>query len=490
MKFKLPLLLISLIGAILVLATTSSAGCFSVIVGREASADGYVIVAHNEDDGPPQVVHHRKVERRTFAPGDSLTLVGGARIEQPVETWAYLWSQMPGMKFSDSFLNEWGVCVTSDNCPSREDRPDLSGGGISYDLRHLVAQRARTAREGVILAGQLVERFGYDASGRTYIICDPYEGWLFCAVHGTHWLAQRVPDDHVAMLSNTYSVRRVNLQDKENVLASRDIVKYAQKRGWYDTQRDGEFDFARAYANPDIAADSANFCRQWSGLRHVTEPLPLTPDLPFSVKPRQKLDAALVAGILRDHYEWAELYRSWEGADPHTAGVHPICNNTTQTSFIAQLRADRPAGLGLVWWICQGPPCASPFLPVYYGAGFPPGWDLGGGPPLAEEYEAQVERFSPADPREAFWSFSRLNQEARRRFGARDDTWRRTLASVEENIRALQGPVEQTAGRLHETDPEAAAGLLRQWTTGLYLTALDTLSRELGAGMVSKSYQE
>ena len=208
--------------------------CFSIVVGKNASADGCVLVGHNEDDGAPQIVNHHKVLRKTYPAGAMVTLQTGGSLEQVPQTWACIWSEMPGMPFSDSYVNEWGVTVCSDNCPSREDRPELTDGGIGWDLRRLVAQRAKTAREGVLLAGQLVERFGYVDSGRTYIIADPNEGWLFCVVNGKHWLAQRVPDDEVAMVANTYTVREVILGNKANVLASKDILDYAKSRGWYD----------------------------------------------------------------------------------------------------------------------------------------------------------------------------------------------------------------------------------------------------------------
>ena len=198
----------------------SCEGCFSIVVGKKASADGYVIVAHNEDDTAPQIVNHHKIARKRHAPGENVQLLNGGQLEQVERTWAYIWSEMPGMHFSDSYINEWGVGVTSDNCPSREDKPEITDGGIGYMLRRLVAQRARTAREGVLLAGKLVERFGYVDSGRTYIICDPDEGWLFCVVNGKHWLAQRVDDDEVAMVANTYTIRRVDLSKKDKFLAS------------------------------------------------------------------------------------------------------------------------------------------------------------------------------------------------------------------------------------------------------------------------------
>ncbi|MFC1636188.1 C69 family dipeptidase, partial [Planctomycetota bacterium] len=96
----------------------SCEGCFSIVVGKKASTDGYVVVAHNEDDGAPQIVNHHKIARKRHAPGEKVHLLNGGRLEQVEQTWAYIWSEMPGMHYSDSFINEWGVSVTSDNCPS------------------------------------------------------------------------------------------------------------------------------------------------------------------------------------------------------------------------------------------------------------------------------------------------------------------------------------------------------------------------------------
>jgi len=152
--------------------------CYSIVVGKKASVDGCVIMAHNEDDGPPQIVNHHKIPRKKHSSGETVRLRNGGQLAQAKQTWAYIWSEMPGMLFSDSYLNEWGVCVTSDNCPSREDKAEITDGGIGYMLRCLVAQRAKTAREGVLLAGKLVERFGYIDSGRTYIICVKVSYWL------------------------------------------------------------------------------------------------------------------------------------------------------------------------------------------------------------------------------------------------------------------------------------------------------------------------
>jgi hypothetical protein len=38
--------------------TAPCEGCFSIVVDKDASVDGYVIMAHNEDDSQPQIVNH------------------------------------------------------------------------------------------------------------------------------------------------------------------------------------------------------------------------------------------------------------------------------------------------------------------------------------------------------------------------------------------------------------------------------------------------
>lgn len=277
-------------------------------------------------------------------------LSGGAELDQVPETLAYIWAEIPGLSFSDSYLNEWGVCVTSDNCPSREDRPQLEQGGIRKMLRRLVAERARSARDGVLLAGRLIERFGYGDSGRTYIICDPREGWLLCAINGKHWVATRVPDNQVAMVANTFTLRAIDLADTSRFLGSTDIIDYAIERAWYDPAADGPFDFAAVYANPHSARHASNMDRHWGGLRHVSAtPVARGDELPFAVVPNRKLGVADLMQILRDHYEGTDLHAvDASDGDPHAAGG-TICNTGTQTSFIAQLRDDRPGDIGLVY---------------------------------------------------------------------------------------------------------------------------------------------
>ena len=189
------------------------ANCFAVVVGKKASSDGSILVGHNEQNRGRRIVNYRYVPRLKFPPGIKIKLKNGGTLEEVPQTFAFIWQENPGVEFGDSYFNEWGVVIVSDACPSREDsyeelvkRGEIRDGGIGYLLRRLVAQRARTAREGVKIAGELIERFGYTSMGRTYVIADPNEAWILAVVRGRHWIAERCPDDGVVLLPNLYII--------------------------------------------------------------------------------------------------------------------------------------------------------------------------------------------------------------------------------------------------------------------------------------------
>ncbi|MBL7187302.1 MAG: C69 family dipeptidase [Phycisphaerae bacterium] len=449
--------------------------CFSIVVGKGASVDGHVIVAHNEDDGAPQVVNHHKVPRKKYSPGGKVTLRNGGQLDQVPQTWAYIWSEMPGMLFSDSYINEWGVSVTSDNCPSREDEPEITDGGIGYMLRALVAQRARTSREGVLLAGKLVERFGYIDSGRTYIICDPDEGWLFCVVNGKHWLAKRVADDEVAMVANTYTVREVDISDSKNVLACDDIVEYAKARGWYDRQEDGPFDFAAVYANPGSAVHPSNLNRQRSGLNYITaEPIGTGAELPCSVVPRCKASVAALMQVLRHDNNGKQSNPS---VGPEE-GICSICSGATQTSFVAQLRRGMPRDIGIVYWATLAPPRTSVYIPFHFGiSDFPPGYRSISKRPSMDFFSDKVSPPFKADPREAFWTFSNFRDKVEGASADVVDRVRVRAEQIEKRAFAAQKPFEKAACRSYAEDKTAAAQLLTNFSHGIYLSSLETMER-------------
>jgi dipeptidase len=103
-------------------AERRGAECFTVLVGKKATADGSVIVAHNEDDYGDIIVNVRKIRARDYGGPQKVSLGKGGAFETDGKTNGFLWIEAAGQESADSFINEHGVVITSDSCPSRETR--------------------------------------------------------------------------------------------------------------------------------------------------------------------------------------------------------------------------------------------------------------------------------------------------------------------------------------------------------------------------------
>ncbi len=348
--------------------------CFSVVVGSKASEDNSVFLAHNEDDFGERMVNWYKVKKGKPR-NKSITLKRGGLVDQVAETNAYTWIEIPELEFSDTYMNEYGVTITSNACPSREDRPDLVDDGIGYWLRRLMIERAFTAKEAVTIGGQLIDKMGYASSGRTYVIADPYEAWMFSVVYGKHWVAQRVPNNHVAIIPNYYTITTIDLSDSNNFLGSKDLIDYAIERGWYNPETDGEFDFRLAYSNPNALMDMDNKARHWVALNILSRTqYSIDESFPFSFVPKKKVSLADLFSVLRNHYEETDLdtTNNYTTLSPHDQDIMTVCSRTNQYGFVAQLRNWMPAEIGSILWIAPTRPCSNPFVPLYSGMNYMP----------------------------------------------------------------------------------------------------------------------
>ncbi len=484
-------------------AVQSLDACTSVVVGRKASATGAVLFGHNEDDFGDRVVHVWKVPRLRHGPEETVRFLGGAEIPQAAETWAMLWFQVDGLKYSDLYCNEWGVTVASDACPSREQNPVLTEGGAGWPLRRVVAERAKTAVEGVRIAGELLDRFGYPSSGRTLVICDSKEGWLLSIAAGKHWVAQRVPDDAVVVLPNTYVVRGVSDGDRKNfMLSSEDPMAYARSAGWWSPNTDGPFDFSRAYraasSDPEALKPRNFSLRQWRGLSLLTgHPIPEKEaereGLPFSMKPGRKIRLQDVMAVLRDHYEGTPYaVPEGEGRTPHGGGERTICHSVTLFSTVAELRADVPYPMTAKIWTAFGRPDVTPYTPWYACIERTPeafhAWSGS-----ASEYEfksesesaeeAFVRHFNPLpgtftpDDSSAFWilkrNVDRIDRDYFRLIGGAAE-WR---AAVEEQMFAEADRIEKNAVSLFGKKPDEAVRFLTHQVDSLAMEPILRLRR-------------
>jgi len=478
--------------------------CSSIVAGKKTTVNGAVLFGHNEDDYGQRVVNAWHVPRMQHAPGSLLTLKRGGQLAQVPETWAYTWFQTNGMEFSDYYANEWHVHIGSDACRSREDNPELSEGGIGYMLRRLVAERATTAREGVEIAGGLLDRFGYASSGRTYIIADPNEAWMLSVVEGKHWVAQRVADDEVVFLPNQYVIRQVDFSDKKRFLSSADHIRdYAIQRGWYNPQSGKPFDFAAAYTA--VHRKGSKFLkrgydtRQWAAQRLITgEAVTIQHarehGLPFGVKPNRKLAVTDIQAVLRHHFEGTVYGPAYEvsamlpptkraGEQRGTAVPSKIMTNPNQTtersishlttvlSTVAELRSNVPEVLKSLLWTASGRPDCNVFIPWYTATGFiPPGYE--NTPGIDDPAEALARHFDPVpgtldyDAESAWWVFNELENLVDRHFVRMIAQVTPVWQAHETRLFAMQDAVETTALNLTREDEALAKDYLAAYTAG------------------------
>ncbi len=355
--------------------------CTVLIAGKNTTVGGSILFAKTEDDGPRDIDYFWFIPRKKYEPGSVIKLQAGGTIPQVEETYAYFWDECPGSSFSNGIINEWGVAFGSNGCTSKEDsveeveaRGDLFKGGLGFEFRMILAERSKTAREAVMLAARLLDEYGYHASGRNLNIVGPNEAWQLQMVRGKNYAARRVQDDEIAIIANTFSIREVDMDDKENFICSPGLIDYAIKRGWYDPSTGEKFDFAKAYAPQSSHCNPVNTHRQWYMAKRLNGNFPIswqeaqTGIMPVSVKPDRKLTLKDIMGIFRSHYEGTDLDKSdnYEKS-PHNSPFFTICNYGSHRTTIVQQRNWLPVEIGTVTWRALERPCSNVFVPWYLG---------------------------------------------------------------------------------------------------------------------------
>jgi dipeptidase len=506
-------------------------GCFAIIVGKNASADGSVLVAHTEMNDYPRFLNFYKVPRMNFVPGSPLKLDQGGSWTNIAETWSFIRTQNFGCRGSDLFMNEWGVICFSDATPTREDdvetckkRGDITNGGVCLSLRFEVARRAKTAREGVKIVGYLVEHYGNISPGSTIVVADPNEAWLVAVVTGKHWIAQRVPDDKVVVLPNVNIINEVNLKDTLNFLASADIIEYAVKRGWHDASK--AFNFKNAYDLPSDGWFETKYkcdARQWRGQCLVTGKnisLPAKENLPFAVTPSKKLSVQDLRNFLSDHLEFTAFDKvnnftpanlmdinapsdsmscvktksaNNASGSPHdimTSRDGMICTQYSQELAVFQLRNWLPADIGCIYWRVTAASCSGVLTPWYFGITQTPEpyriYTFDQCLDFTFHYNPPPETYVYDDSK-AFWIFNELENMVDQKFKDYIKIARNSWQPFEADEFKKQQEIEKTALELYKKDKKAGQDYLTKYSNGLALQAMEK-ARLLIKDLKTKEY--
>jgi dipeptidase len=487
-RLKRASVLITLVTLVLSIGTWQADSCTSIMVGKKASSDGSVITSHTCDSHRtgshivvvPHLQHAAgttiQLTKRTKDDSGPMERYGRAPtgvINQVGETFAYLNPAYAAM-------NEHQLAIGESTFGGREELVSELGLIDCETLTRLMLERARTAREAIRIAGELLAEHGWLDEGEALSIADTNEVWLMEIVgpgkdrKGAVWAAQRVPDDHVSVIANCSRIGEIDLDDPDYFMASANVFSVAEELGlWQPGQT---FRFYEAY---DPTGNYSFSCsrRVWRVFDLLSPSLELHGNrsiFPFSVKPEKPVGAETVMELFRDTYEDTDfdpvksmVVTDEEGktvksplANPFMPydmnkmlrtnggwgwrGERPIARWYAMYVTVTQSRGWLPDAVGGIVWFGLSNPAMTTYVPLYAGIS-----DL----PEIYKTDGRTTGFSRDA---AWWAFNRASTLAAHRWGEMRNDVAAVRDPLQEQYLQAQLEVAETAAKLLEENPQAA----------------------------------
>ena len=463
------------------LSAVAGNACTNFLVGKKASADGSVFISYSADSyGMSGFVahflaaYHPEGAMRDIYEWDSGKYLG--QIPEARRTYNVLGN-----------INEYQVAIAETTFGGREELVDTAGIMDYGSMIYIALQRSRTAREAIDVMTSLVAEYGYCSSGESFSIADPDEAWILEMVgkagkeKGAVWVAVRIPDDCISAHANQARIRKFDMNDKENVRYSADVVEFARKMGYYNGS-DKDFDFAAAYCPADFGGLRYCDARVWSffnmfGAEDMTKYLPwaqgdpTAEPMPLYMKPKAPVSLQDMQRGMRDHYEGTPFDVTTDlGAGPFNMpyrpsplsfkvdgkeyfNERPISTFQTAFTFVAQLRSWLPDAVGGVMWFGTDDANMVVFTPVYCCATMVPD--------CYKECYADPLEFSW---KSSFWVFNWVSNMIYPKYSMVIEDMRALQNSLESSIYEQSKAVEQEALAVIGTSPKYAVEILTDFT--------------------------
>lgn len=456
--------------------------CTNFIVGSKASTDGSVICSYNADDYGMFIGlchypagHHQKGEMRKVYDWD--TGVYHGELPEAEVTYNVIGN-----------INEWQVTIGETTYGGREEMVDPTGLLDYGSLIYIALQRSRSAREAIKVMTSLAETYGYCSEGETFTICDPKEAWIMemmgkgSGSKGVVWVAMRIPDNAICGHANQSRIGQFDMKDKENVLYSKDVVKYARQQGWYEG-KDADFSWKKTYAFPDFSGRRYCDARVWSFFNRFKAgferylPWALgkdadAEDMPLWIVPDRKLSVQDVMTAMRDHYEdtplaidstsvgggiWQMPYRptplSYEVDGKKYFNERPTSTQQTAFTYVSQMRAWLPREIGGVLWFGNDDGNMVAYTPIYCGNTVQP-----------ECYNTPNADALTFSDKNAFWVCNWVSNMVYPRYCQMFPSLQVVRDSLEQSYFARQPEVEAHALSLYDNDKVAALHYLNDYS--------------------------
>ena len=443
--------------------------CTTIIIGQEQTADGSMIVARSEDWDAMEAKNYEIFEATDNGPREFVAKDSPFRCELPEKALGYSalspynlhghWGSA-GFNTAGVGMNATESIFSSDEVLKHD--PLVENGVAENSVFNITLPYVHTAREGVERLGMLIEKYGI-AEGFGIGFVDSKEIWYLETACGHRWLACRMPKDQYFVTGNQSRFRTYDPNDKENYLASADLIEFAEKHGLYNPAQ-GAFDFHEAYAR-DIKLDTTyNYPRVW-GLQQFFSP-EIKNDVtkntfPVFAKAAHKVTLTELRTAFRFHYDNTEHdpYLNSNPKEPY----RPVSIFRTTQTHLLQVRPELPQAIGCVNYVAMGMADLGVFLPLYQGiTSYPEAYTKGNGESSNDS---------------AYWKFRKIMVLGMTNYNKYAPVIKEAYAKFEAETDQRQREMEEEYLRIYKTQPLHAQDLLQAFSDKILNSALDLADR-------------
>ena len=443
--------------------------CTTIIIGQEQTADGSMIVARSEDWDAMEAKNYEIFEGTDNGPREFVAKDSPFRCELPEKALGYSALSPYNLHghWGSAGFNTAGVGMSATESIFSSDEvlkhdPLVENGVAENSVFNITLPYVHTAREGVERLGMLIEKYGI-AEGFGIGFVDSKEIWYLETACGHRWLACRMPKDQYFVTGNQSRFRTYDPNDKENYLASADLIEFAEKHGLYNPAQ-GAFDFHVAYARDVVLDTTYNYPRVW-GLQQLFSP-EIKNDVtkntfPVFAKPAHKITLTELRTAFRFHYDNTEHdpYLNSNPKEPY----RPVSIFRTTQTHLLQVRPELPQAIGCINYVAMGMADLGVFLPLYQGiTSYPEAYTKGNGESSADS---------------AYWKFRKIMVLGMTNYNKYAPVIKEAYAKFEAETDQRQREMEEEYLRIYKTQPLHAQDLLQAFSDKILNSALDLADR-------------
>ena len=429
-KWLLKLSLVAM--TLLLLPIQAVQACCGFIIGRQLTKDGTTLFGRTEDypyypNGGKHNKNYVVVDAKNYKEGDQLedesngfTYPHAASEMKYTATYDSARGDGSNGAFGEHGFNEAGVSMTSTvtaipNKKVLKTDPLTENGIPEAAMLDVVLPRVKSAREGVEFLAKVIEEKG-SAEGNVVVFADQKETWYMEILSGHQYVAVKVPEDKYAVFANTYYLGHVDLNDKENVIASKDVEKVAKESGNYKTDKDGNFHIAKSYGPEKYAEGDRS--RTYAGITLLDPNSKVTYEddeyelFRSPTDPNKKFTLEDAFALQRNRFEHLngrfvpddQIGVKKQGDDGSNDTVrkdqykYALGNENVIDAHVYQINPNLPKSFGGTLWLGMGPSRNTPYVPFYGN--------------LKDTYEAFKPQTATYDPNSWYWTVWHIDNMA------------------------------------------------------------------------------